>query len=101
MKQVAAKISNTMIGDNGVYRAALRGGTGTTAPSTMPATALHVPYDSFDYLQKLAQEVQKEFKVLPTVASMGESFLTEKQLQKLPGIGESSASMRQGELPFA
>jgi len=96
---VATKITVTMANDYGLYRAAMRT-AGTTAPATMPLTSFGVPYDSFDYLQKLSAEVQKEFKVLPTVVSLGEAFLTEKQLEKLPGIGESFTTMRQMLLTF-
>jgi len=103
--QVATKITATMASDYGTYRlahgAAAAGASPATAPSAAPASSSAAPFDSFEYLQKLAADIQKEFKVLPTVASLGESFLTRQQLEKLPGIGESYIEFQRNFLPFA
>lgn len=70
----------------------------TTSPTTAmasaaskpaPMTAYGVPFDSYEYLQKLAADIQKQTGVLPTVASIADTFKDEKQLEALAGIGQS------------
>ena len=64
----------------------------TTSPSTLPLAATTQPgggalpaYASYEYLQRIAADVQKQTGVLPTVASVGE-FKSAEQLAELPGI---------------
>src|SRR5205814_5369852 len=77
------------------YRAATPATTGpstaTTLAATRPApmTAYGVPFDNYDYLQKLAADIQKQYNVLPTVASIADTFKSDKELQALPGIGQA------------
>ena len=73
----------------------------STAPTTGAATAgavanapessQGVPYASFEYLQKLAQQIQaqKQFGVLPTAVSIADRWLTLDDLNKLPGVGQA------------
>ncbi len=78
----------------------------TTAPTTAtasaaskpaPMTAYGVPFDSYEYLQKLAADIQKQTGVLPTVASIADTFKDDKQLEALAGIGQSL----QENIPFS
>jgi hypothetical protein len=113
MQDITTRITATMASDYGQYRAQRRPAgsasassapaTGPTsaAPTTAPTTGPGASFESFEYLQQLAAQVQKEFKVLPTVVSLGESFLDGRQLQRLPGIGTSFTEIRQSYLPFA
>lgn len=73
----------TMKDDYAAYRAAAPAG-GTTAPSNPPVTSLGVPYNSKDYLAKLRDKIQADFKVTVAVereegwqsaATLGESRL--------------------------
>jgi hypothetical protein len=66
----------------------------TTAPSISVASSLKAPYNSFEYLQKLAAAIQTEFKVLPTVVSVADKWQTEDDLSKLPGIDSSCCATR-------
>src|SRR5206468_9309554 len=68
------------------------------ATQPAPVTALGVPYDSVDYLKKLAAAVQQQFKVLPTVVSLQDNWLTNEDLAKQPGIG---LAHRADSIPFA
>lgn len=88
-QQVQTRIAAILGADWNNYRAELKKLNG---PSTAPATLLSsygVPYDSVEYLQKLADDIAKQFKVVPVVSSMGERFLSEEDLGKLPGIGRA------------
>lgn len=72
---------------------------GAQPPATLPASgaastsSLGVPYDSFEYLQKLAALVQKELGVLPKIDQVAQ-YQSLEQLQKLPGIGSAMTSGR-------
>jgi hypothetical protein len=59
--------------------------TSTTQPA---ASSLGVPYNSFEYLQKLAQEIDKQFQVRPTVVDV-DQFKSAEDLAALSGIGEA------------
>ncbi|HMB94802.1 MAG TPA: hypothetical protein VKK61_02055, partial [Tepidisphaeraceae bacterium] len=52
--------------------------------------AISPSYESFDYLKNLAKEIQNKYHVTLTVASIGDSFKTAKELRLLPGIGQLS-----------
>jgi hypothetical protein len=73
--------------------------TSTTNAATKPApkTAYGVPFDSYEYLQKLAADIQKQTGILPTVASIADTFKSEKELQARPGIGQATQQF----LPFS
>lgn len=61
----------------------------STAPSAEATTGPAAEFESFAYLQKLAQEVLKRHKVTITVASITDSFKSTKELNALPGIGKT------------
>jgi hypothetical protein len=65
--------------------------TSTAAAASKPApmTAYGVPFDSYEYLQKLAADIQKQTGVLPTVASIADTFKSDKELEAMGGIGQS------------
>ena len=105
---------------NAVGAGAGAGGTGgatqpatqsSTSPSNAaaPPSSQGVPYASFEYLQKLAQQIQanKQFGVLPTAVSIADRWLTLDDLNKLPGVGEAhlrgapmGSNVMMGALPF-
>lgn len=63
--------------------------------ASQPATntAFGLPYDSFDYLQALANEVQKQFGVLPTVVNLGDTYRTLDQVSDLEGLATAYANV--------
>jgi hypothetical protein len=71
------------------------------APTTAPASSVGVAYDSPDYLSKLAERMQKDFKVVLTAATLSEKFLTQDDLKALPTIGKTFAQFSQGRVAFA
>ena len=95
MASIRDRLVSTMATDWVAYRNAV--GADSTAPTTAPTTAaapessVGVPYTSFEYLQKLAQQVQqnKNFGVLPTAVSIADKWLTLDDLNQLPGIGQA------------
>jgi hypothetical protein len=62
-----------------------------TQPTTMPATAAGGGYLSYAYLEQVAQDVQKQFAVLPTVANHAD-WLDRDAATGLPGIGTATTS---------
>jgi hypothetical protein len=78
---------------NAVGAAALSGATTQAAPTTAaaPPSSQGVPYSTFEYLQKLAQQIQAntQFGILPTAVSIADKWLTVDELNKLPGVGEA------------
>jgi hypothetical protein len=60
----------------------------TTQPSTQPTG-----YASYGYLEQVAQDIQKQFHVLPEVHQIGE-WADARQLAKEPGIGFARAGDR-------
>lgn len=68
----------------------------TSAPTTqrVPLSSLRVAYNSFDYLQKLADAIQKEFAIRPTVVQLADKWLTAEELEKVPGLGQAHADGR-------
>src|SRR5437762_3954727 len=57
-------------------------------------------YDSQEYLNKLAEQIQNQFKVVPTVVTLNEKFLSQQDLRDLPAIGKAAAMFNQQFLPF-
>jgi len=55
------------------------------------ASSVGPSYASFEYLQALASKMQKDFGVLPTIASISEGQ-SPKGLAKLPGIGAATVN---------
>jgi hypothetical protein len=86
-QQVQERITSQLAADWTAYRAAA--GT-ATQPTTAPSTSLGVPYNSFDYLKKLQESVQKQTGVLPTVMNVGDNWQTQDDLAKLQGIGTAT-----------
>jgi hypothetical protein len=66
----------------------------------LPKTGLGVAYDSVDYLQKLALQIQSSLGVLPVVQSIGDRWLNAEDLQKLPGIGQAVRPHQVQALPM-
>jgi len=102
--QIQDYLTTSMAGDYLAYHNAVGNTATTTAGATQaaskpaPLTSLGVPYDSVDYLKKLAAAVQQHFKVLPSVVSLQDNWLTAEDVAKLPGIG---AARRADTIPFA
>ncbi len=57
----------------------------TVGPTSSPTGAA---YESFEYLQKLAAEIENRYHVTLTVASVADAFRDRLQLAELPGIGK-------------
>ncbi|MCC6425040.1 MAG: hypothetical protein IT447_16320 [Phycisphaerales bacterium] len=53
-------------------------------------SSLGVPYPTFEYLQQLAAQIQKEFNVLPQITQNADDYLTQTQLAALAGIGTAT-----------
>ncbi|WP_428939233.1 hypothetical protein [Fontivita pretiosa] len=67
------------------YRAAT-----TTAPATAPQSATRpAGYESFQFLQDLARQIEQKYNVTPTVAAINE-YKGPLELRLLPGIGQAS-----------
>ncbi len=95
MNAIRDRIASVLAGDYVAYQNAA-GPSAATQPATqpVPASSLGVPYTSFDYLKKVAEDVQsrKELGVLPTVVSVADKWLTDEDLSKLAGIGAATMS---------
>ncbi len=63
--------------------------TTSTTKASAAMTSFGVPYNSYEYLQALAADIQKQDGVLPQVTSVADDFKTVDQLTALPGIGRS------------
>ncbi|MBC8109256.1 MAG: hypothetical protein H7Z14_21905 [Anaerolineae bacterium] len=73
----------------------------STAPaSTAPAVNTSSGYASFDYLQKLAAEMQQQTGVLPVIASLNQ-YQTVNELQALEGLGQATVQAAASQFPFA
>lgn len=90
--EIRRNVHATMTADYKAWAAA-----STTAPAAADSGA---PYDSYEYLEKLAASIQSEFDVLPSVASIGE-WKSEPELATLPGIGRFSADAFDQAAPLA
>jgi hypothetical protein len=84
---IVEKISASLGADYMTYHAVV--GT-ATAPTTLPASSLGPAYNSFEYLQKLAGQIQQQYKVLPTVASLADTFLSPQNYLAIAGFGQAT-----------
>jgi len=60
-----------------------------------------VPFNSYDYLQRLAQTIQRDYKVLPTVAAFDDKLRDQTELAELPNIGGAFADDTPGFAQYA
>lgn len=99
--EIRKKIENTITLD---YDAYARANPPSTAPSTRPSqpvvSSLGVAYDSYEYLERLAQSIQQQFGVLPTTASIAE-LKSEVQIAEMPGIGFVASEVFERAAPLA
>jgi hypothetical protein len=80
--KIRGVIFNTMQADYDAYKTAV---PSATAPSTAPAakapnSSLGVPYNSYDYLKKLRDKIQADFKVTVTIEQQ-DAWQTPKSLE--------------------
>lgn len=83
-RQIEKSVRDTMAADYRPYAA-----ESTTQPTSRPSS-LGAPYTSMEYLRALADRIQKDFGILPKVASYAERPLGSKELSKLEGIGSAT-----------
>lgn len=86
VQQVQDRITGALAGD---WMAFHNAAGSATRPATAPSTPFGVPYDSFDYLKRLAEQVQKQTGVLPTVVNVADNYQSLEDLNKLPGISQA------------
>jgi hypothetical protein len=82
--KVRDAVRNTMKADFDAYRAATAGGTTKAAggaSATGPVSSLGVPYNSYDYLKKLRDKIQADFKVTLTIEQQ-DGWQTPTQLEE-------------------
>lgn len=94
-EQVTRRVRAIFLTDDQAFTAAGGATTlpvGVAAPTTRPLSSMGVAYDGFEYLQKVALTVQKEFGILPTVTSVADSWLSATELTALPNIGSARNS---------
>ncbi|HEX8523352.1 MAG TPA: hypothetical protein VF669_13945, partial [Tepidisphaeraceae bacterium] len=84
--QILERVTASLGGDYMAFNSATKG---STQPTTVPASSLKVPYNSFDYLKALAAQIQGATKVLPVVASLQDLYITPSDVLKIPGLGEA------------
>jgi hypothetical protein len=89
MVEIQNRITVTMQADYQKFRTAAGGATQPTTANVKADSSLGVAYGSYEYMQKLAQTIQKEFKILPTVASFDDEWRSADQLAALPAVGAS------------
>src|SRR5581483_4252044 len=92
--QIQSRLTSQMRDDWNGYHAAVSKST------TAPSSSVGVSFDSVDYFSKLSDQVQKQFKVVPTVQTFADKFRDVKELSDLPGIGKANAMFGQQFLPF-
>ncbi len=85
MATLASRINSILVADYNASRPADSESADTDAP-----TSLGAPYESHEYLQRLASRIQQQFNVLPAITSLNERFLTREDLEALPGIGQTA-----------
>lgn len=100
---MAASINQTLRADWPNFREAMRApGASATQPSRAQ-TSLGVPYNTYPYLQALQKRIQaqKESRgVLPELV-WDDNFLTPRELEQLPGIGQARLRTPDGRaIPF-
>lgn len=96
---ILAHLTSQMREDWNAYHAATKDSP-TTQPANAPNSSVGVRYDSPEYLNKLAEQIQSQFKVVPTVVTLNEKFLSQQDLRDVAGIGKSAAMFGQQFLPF-
>jgi hypothetical protein len=72
-----------------------------TAPATSAPAIANAPFQTYGYLQKLAADVLRQYKVTLTIGSATDSFKDMLELQALPGIGNVSFDTPQQSISFA
>lgn len=92
--KILADIGAQLATDYAAFKAAAGDALGKTATSMpasfkAPQTALGVPYDSYEYLQKLAQRTQERYGVLP-VTYEDKGLRTSRELASIQGLGQAS-----------
>ena len=87
--EIQNRIAATMAADYVTFRNAAGG---ATQPTTEPKSSQGVPYNSYEYMQRLAQAIQRDFKVLPTVAAFDDKLRDTKELAALERIGAATES---------
>lgn len=86
-KRIADRIAGTLGADWLSYS---KSQSDPKAESETAQSTTGAPYASFEYLQRLAGQIQKEFGVLPQITQHADEYLSQEQLAKLPGIGTAS-----------
>jgi hypothetical protein len=87
--EIQNRIAATMAADYVTFRNAAGG---ATQPATAPKSSQGVAYNSYEYMQRLAQAIQRDFKVLPTVAAFDDKLRDTKELATLERIGAATES---------
>lgn len=64
-------------------------------------TSVGAAYASFEYLQRLAGQIQQELGVLPQITQKADEYLSQAELAKLPGIGTAADDKGQSFLSLA
>ena len=114
MAQIQERITSVLAEDWVVYHnavaasAAVKTGAATApatgpanAPIAVPASSLGVPYNSVEYLQKLAEQIQSGYGVLPTIKSIADNWMTADDVAKVPGIAQATLIGTQPPFPAA
>jgi len=86
VNDIQNRVAAIIAADYLAYRNAV-GSTSQPTTAAAPASSLGVPYNSYDYLQRLAQKIQAEQKVLPTVASFDDKLRGTDELKAIEHIG--------------
>jgi hypothetical protein len=84
MNDIQSDITSRLNQDFAAYQSTTQ--PSATAPSTRPAGG----FASFEYLQKLAADVQARRKVTLRVASFTDEFRSREQLDEIEGIGKAT-----------
>lgn len=88
-QEIINRLSGIIAADWSSYHAAKQG--------EQPASTLGVPYNSYEYLQKLSDAIEREFKVKLTIGATG-GLVSRNDLNELEPIRQA---MTQTQLPFA
>lgn len=91
LEKILFRISTTMAEDWRAYQYSAVGGQGqnpvngnsappATQPTTRPSTAYGVPFDDYEYLKRLAADIQRRFNYLPTVEKIENDFKSAGEL---------------------
>ncbi len=77
---IVSKINSTLASDYNAFKNA--------KPGEQATSSLGVAYNTFEYIQKLSDEIQKQFKVKPTIGASG-ALVGARDLEKLGAIARS------------